>query len=364
MPDRRISMVLMRQASDNLFSRPTEEHFDSFQAMHAQARAQQSRCQEYDARDTDIHFDEDGNRVHFGDRTLSLTNYAISQIASLAKVPVPVLERLDGSTRAKVLEQTFPRNRRYKVALADGDRLRCLTSDRYERIWDADLLGEVDRWLLGSGFIAAMPTINTDDRGTNVNGNTKPALFRGDRDMFAFFYADEAPGNDGFGGLRKGVMVYNSEVGAKSFGFSTFLFREMCANFLIWDATGIKSRRARHTGSVRAVVREFREDLMRIGTSLTTQELDILERAKRTRFVRHGGSEREEAVKRLYREFKIATADAMEIVDLAHAPDNPGDLSVWGVVNGITSAAKAHSHAERRAHWSALAGRLLNNTVV
>ena len=37
---------------------------------------------------------------------------------------MPVLERISGETRAKVLNQTFPRNKRYKVALADGIQLR------------------------------------------------------------------------------------------------------------------------------------------------------------------------------------------------------------------------------------------------
>ena len=68
---------------------------------------------------------------------------------------------------------------------------------------------------------------------TNAKGNTKPALFRSDRDSFSFFYSDRTP-HDPFGGLRKGVMVFNSEVGAKCLGFATFLFRDVCSNFMIW----------------------------------------------------------------------------------------------------------------------------------
>ena len=56
-------------------------------------------------------------------------------------------------------------------------------------------------------------------------------------------------------------------------------------------------------------------------------------------------------------------ADAREIVELAYAEEDPGDLSVWGVVNGITSAAKAHRYAEARTHVSNLAGRVLSTTV-
>jgi hypothetical protein len=356
-------MVLLTQAKDNLFTRPPEEHFESFPALLSDASDQRRRCTELDAKDTHILFAQDGRSIHFGDATLRLTPYGLGQLASMAKVPMPVLERLDGETRAKVLNQTFPRTKRYKVALVDGERLRAVTSDRYSRVWDADVLEEVDRWLLPSGFVPAMPTINTDEHGTNLIGNTKPALFRSDRDLFAFFYSDQEPGDDGFGGLRKGVMVFNSEVGAKSFGFSTFYFREMCANFLIWDATGVKSRRVRHMGTVKDVVREFHEDLVRIGTTITTAEYDVFQQAKDTRFVPEGPNEEELAVKRLNAEFKLSQADAREVVHLVREPENPGDLSVWGVVNGITSAAKAYAHAENRSRVSNLAGRILTATV-
>ncbi len=65
------------------------------------------------------------------------------------------------------------------------------------------------------------------------------------------------------------------------------------------------------------------------------------------------------SIKRLNKEFKVSEADAREIVELAYAEENPRDLSVWGVVNGITSAAKAHRYAEDRTRVGALAGRVL-----
>ena len=172
-------MTVMTIAQRELFSRPSEEHFDDFASLCATAQDQKRRCATLDAKDDRILFAEDGGHVHFGDATLRLTHYALGQLAGMAKVPMPVLERLDGETRAKVLNRCFPRNRRYRTALVDGDRLRCVTSDRYERVWDADVYEQVDRWLLPNGFIPAMPTINTDAQGTNLLGNTKPALSYG-----------------------------------------------------------------------------------------------------------------------------------------------------------------------------------------
>ncbi len=136
----------------------------------------------------------------------------------------------------------------------------------------------------------------------------------------------------------------------------------MCSNFLIWDASGIKSRRSRHTGRVKHVVREFHEDLVRISAEITTAEYDVFQRAKETRFVPHSTDEHADVIKRLNKEFKVSEADAREIMELAYSEENPGDLSVWGVVNGITSSAKAHRYAEDRTRIGALAGRVLSRT--
>ena len=84
-----------------------------------------------------------------------------------------------------------------------------------------------------------------------------------------------------------------------------------------------------------------------------------VEDTDRTRFVPEGPSEREGAVKRLHAQFQVSEEDAREVVDLAFAPENPGDLTVWGVVNGITSAAKGHAFANDRTAIGTLAGSVL-----
>ena len=119
--------------------------------------------------------------MYFGDHTVRPTHYSMGQMASLARVPMAVLERLKPDTRSSVLNQCFERTRRFRIGLADGDALRAVTSDRYERVWDEELYEAIDRWLLPSGFIPAIPTMNTDAARSNVMGNNKPSLFRSDR---------------------------------------------------------------------------------------------------------------------------------------------------------------------------------------
>ena len=61
--------------------------------------------------------------VHLGDPDLQPTNYRVSRLAAMARVPIGLLERLKPETRASVLNQTFPRSRKHKSGLAEGDSL-------------------------------------------------------------------------------------------------------------------------------------------------------------------------------------------------------------------------------------------------
>lgn len=345
----------MTLAKDQLFRRAPEQHFESFAAIRQDAAQQRQRCREIEARDVSVLFGESGD-VYLGDHAVRPTHYSLSQLAAVARVPMAVLERLEVPTRASVLNQTFERSRRFRVGLADGDSLRAVTSDRYERVWDEEILDAIDRWLLPSGFIAARPTMNTDAQGTNAMGNSKPALFRSDRDSFCFFMSEETP-RDAFGGLRKGLVVFNSEVGAKCLGFSTFLFRDMCANFLIWGATGVVERTARHTSAVRELFGEFDQVLRSIANQVSPLEYAQVEKAVRTEFV--SGKDPEAVKARLQREFAVPVKYLDDVLEATFLPENPGEFTTWGLANGITSVAKSLPYAAEGVELSRIAGQVL-----
>jgi hypothetical protein len=58
----------------------------------------------------------------------------------------------------------------------------------------------------------------------------------------------------------------------------------------------------------------------------------------------------------------MSESDALEAASLVRAPGNPGEFTVWGVVNALTSAAKAGGYADERFDRSAVAGRVLAAT--
>jgi hypothetical protein len=347
--------TILNMAKENLFRRPAEEHFESFAAIRDHAAQQRARCREIETRDLNVLFGESGD-VYFGDHAVAPTHYSMTQLSAVARVPMAVLERLEVPTRASVLNQTYERTRRLRIGLADGNRLRAVTSDRYERVWDEQIYDTVDRWLLPSGFIPARPTMSSDSVGTNVRGNNKPALFRSDRDSFAFFYSEDDP-HDAFGGLRKGVCIFNSEVGAKSLGFSTFLFRDMCANFLIWGATGVVERTARHTSAVRELFGEFDQVLRTIANRVSPLEYSAIEKAARTDFV--SGKDPEAVKARLVKEFGVPVKHVDDVVEAVFLPENVGEFTNWGLANGITSVAKSLPYAADGVDLSRIAGQVL-----
>ena len=67
--------------------------------------------------------------------------------------------------------------------------------------------------------------------------NKRLPLYASDHDMFAFIASANTvnePGNPD--GLRRGLVVANSEVGASTLMVLRFLYREMCGNHIIWGA--------------------------------------------------------------------------------------------------------------------------------
>jgi hypothetical protein len=281
--------------------------------------------------------------------------------------------------------------------------VRAMNGARYERLWDDEVFAEVDRWLLASGWSPAYPTFNIDP-ATPVEGRPK-ALIRTDRYSFTFYFtepkfkagdgfstqkasgmtgsadiaaaqgfppppsamAGKPPANgdlsdvarraesDGLGGLRKGLMVYNGETGHKSFGWQMFLFRNVCSNFNIWDLAEGRTKRVRHTKSVRDAFAVFQEDCKNLSGALSDQEYSFLAKAAQTEFAK----EDEDAIKRLNR-LGVTNANARASVEAAHEEINGGNLSVWSVVNGMTWHAKTLDNEDDRVALSVQAGDVLN----
>ncbi len=376
-----------------MFNAPQDARFKDFASIKAHARAQRERSKELETDISDFLFAHKDGRdfVYVGDHDLRLTTLFYKQVALEAGVRMETLSLLKPETRVRVLNELWEplrgRKEQRKLLLETNDHggldVRAMNGARYERLWDSEVFSEIDRWLLASGWVPAYPTFNIDP-ATPVEERPK-ALVRTDRYSFTFFFTEpkfkagdgfssqQAGGwaqgsadiaaaqgfkqgdTDGLGGLRKGLMVYNGETGHKSFGWQMFLFRNVCSNFNIWDLSEGRTKRVRHTKSIRDAFEVFKEDVRSLSGSLTEFEYDFLHKAAKTPFAKDD----EAAEKRLNR-LGVNRQNARAAVESAKLDVNGADLSVWSVVNGLTWHAKSLENEDERVALNTQAGEVLN----
>lgn len=379
-------MELLTNASAQLLNRPDDEHFPDLPTLRAACEHDRSTGKEVAIDPGEILFRPDETKpgnvsVSLNDHLVDvpLTFHASKQLAGFAGAnPSFVFERLSPKTAAQALNEgirsrdwgkerlraflgTFTRVSHVRTdgRCAPGMvHLRAMTGEGYHRVYDADLLAEVERWLIPNGFFPAHPTINTTPQGDNIMGNRKPALFRGDLDSFSFFMTEKADEGHGDRPVRRGAFYYNSEVGNRSFGLARFVFDDMCANFLIWGARAVRRLKLVHRRKQgRDILSRFRHELRECAPTLAAAELDMLRRSAEVIFAK----DREDAIERLVRQFQTTQKGAASILDCATLGENAGipELSHAWVANGATSLAKTETKADAVVALATLGGDIV-----
>ena len=354
-----------------MFSAPDDCKFMSLTDMRRDADEQRKRSIEILGSSSEMLFGtRDGqDYLAIGHDDFALTNFAYKQMARNIGLPIETVARLRPETRTRVFNELWQEHRNQGrhdmqfLAEKIGEKLllRAVTGTRYTRLWDSEVLETIDNTLTKAGWVPAHPTFNCD---LDVPVSQRPkALIRTDRYSFAFLFnqpsqASQPVDSDGLGGLRKGIMVWNSETSHKSFGWSQFVFREVCGNFLIWGMKDGKTKRARHVGVVREAFEVFAQDCRELAGELSEQEMDQLTRAKTIEYARDD----EAAIKRLnFSGVNLGSARAG--VEAAKLDINGGDLSLWSIVNGLTFHAKELANEEDRTELCTTAGHVLSSAL-
>lgn len=384
-------MEMLTSANAELARRPDDEHH-TLASFRAAASLDRQRGREFRVRAAALLFTPApdsfaGIACDVGTTgPVALNHYSLSQACALAGTSPSFLARIQPATRVRVLNEALNREElsdRIALVNVDADSgartMRAMTSGQYKRLWDSDILDNVERWLLPQGWIPAVPSFRsfgTSSTGSALNskGNDKPALFRGDRDSFQFYYSPKSDRPD-LGGLRRGIVVYNSEVGARSFGFDCFLFRDMCGNFLIHGAQNVQRKRARHVGRVESLFGEFRMMLRDYSTELDNETTKRLLVAAETMFAESDAKANAEsnAAARLVRQYKATQATAAAVAKAAFLPINRDDgdstyrnggeskIDYFAIANGASWLAHEERNADAKMAAAALAGKVLDS---
>lgn len=213
-------MANLTQASRELFRRAPDERFESVEQLR-------EHCRELRRASSDRWHVPQFLRptVSNGDLLLSVDNdgafclndWSFSQLCRLGGVAKDTVNRLTPETASRVLSETLPTSQKPMQVMTQGTSIRSIHGVAYTRLWNVDLLNLLSEF--GSDFQPPQP---------GFNGAT--GLYCGEQDLFCFLI-DPAGWIEISGeAFAPGFFVWNSEVGRRSVGISTFWFQKVCQN--------------------------------------------------------------------------------------------------------------------------------------
>lgn len=367
----------LHQAHQQWSSRPADERFSTIEDLHQNAAHAQFEAKElglkWENAQIGVKIGENGEELALGSKTSStgipLSNWAVRQVCLRAEAPSGYIATLPADLAAECINHGLIGAQGESRVLvgrdASGNRLvRGMTSDRYTRIWDGEV---VERVMEMPGNWSLPMAYKNDGNGWNIqhDANRNPIMvpsgaYRSDRDMFLFMVDESRRIEDGTkDGLARGFMVWNSEVGAKAFGIKTFLYRHVCGNHIVWGAENVATVKLRHVGN--ADSKAFAELALALGeyanSSAETDEAQI--RAAQGILLGDDEEKTVETVVKVVQTLprKAVSASYQLAKQFAEVDGSPNTL--WGMTQGITRYAQLSKWTDERVDVDAAAGQLM-----
>lgn len=250
-------------------------------------------------------------------------------------------------------------------------RLRALTSPRYERIWNSDITHRLLR-LQADGWrnpparprSAADPSRVATEADCMDASFIKPGdrispggLYASDRDCFAFMVDPSKVINDGSkDGLYRGFFVQNSEVGDCTFILTFFLFRGTCGNHIIHDSKVVREVRVKHIGAANdRAWAGMTAQLHEYANASPAEEESRILNAQHYRL----GDSKEMIMDALFG-LKISTREVLgQAWEGACIAEDGEPDTAWGFAQALTRYSQRLPYADKRTDLDRAAGRVL-----
>ena len=244
-------MPNLTYAHQELFRRSPDERFESLDALVRHCRTEKARCRDYWKAPQLLHPEtqDEQLRLHLGgDGAFLMNEWSFSQLCSLARVNKETINRLSADTASRVFSETLPRAEKPFQVLTSDANVRSIHGVSYTRLWNTELLAIVQEF--ATDFT---PPQQAQGGGTG--------LYAGEQDMFVFLIDPAGWAEIDGQAFAPGCFLWNSEVGRRSVGISTFWFQAVCANHIVWDACEVTEIVRKHTANVHDVLSEIRRTL-------------------------------------------------------------------------------------------------------
>ncbi len=338
-------MVNLKRASQQLFSRPEDERFQSFDALQAHCNSMKENSTLRWHLPTEITPCPMGLELGLqigGAGIHSLNDWSFGQMCSIANIQKETVNRLGADTASRVFRETLPTSGKPLQFLTQDSFVRSMHGASYTRMFDADLLKMVRNE--ADGFHAPPK---------GFNGAT--GLYAGQQDMFAFLIDDSAWVEIGGERFAPGFFVWNSEVGRRTIGIETFWFQHICANHIVWDAIEVVRYKRKHTANVVNSLDDIQEIIARLIRS-RNQRRDAFATSMEKAMSISLGTDREEATKSLSGR-GISASLVKSAIDMMVG--NGNRLTVFHAVDALTRLTGRLTNAGDRIEQDARIGSLL-----
>lgn len=365
-------------ASNEYRSRPKDERFATLQELIIARKADREICQEavYNLRDLEIvpsNHGSTGILLQSPKGQATLTNYSFGQLCSTLKAPARFMAELPPANCAADLTHRMhewaPVGTTANILIRDRESdpypvVRACTSETYGRVWDHSLYSEVDRYF-GDGRKSAN-SAGVWQSPPVWPGRAPGGQYAGDRDSFVIrvdggsIVSDprgwQAKGRPD-GGLYRGIMIRNSEVGLCSITIDCVLFDKICGNHILWGAVIDRTYRRRHYGTkvTRDVLTELNTLAWKFNTRTEETDLAII-RA----LVQHEIASTKDAVIDELRKLGATKEQATQAYETAEQKESQlSPRSYWGIAAGMTRNSQASGYQDDRLDLDQLAVAVL-----
>lgn len=355
-------MSNLMAANQQWRQRPADERFETLLGLKTAVLDRRNISHEGDVKIKDLRVIPGGNNdivMTMGDAPvpLELTHWGFGQLCQMAKAPASYIRSLTPELASANLNYSLPMAKEdAKVLLAYNGKAeaRAFTSTTYGRIWDIDVVNAVERITDRNPSWHNPPAYSVKE-AVNRSVIVNSGLYASDRDVWMFFVDEDHKIEINGEFLSRGFFVWNSEVGKTSFGITTFMYRYVCNNHIVWGAHDVKDIRIRH--SANAPARAFHDIMPKLKNYIESSVITETATIQKAIEYYPGGLTKDGMVDWLTN--KGFTRNVSENA-YAYAVREEGDgSSLWNIVQGLTAMARDKAHIDDRVGIERQAGRLL-----
>lgn len=244
-------MTTLTHANRELFRRRDDERYEDLATLAAFCRTQKQQSLDRwqppqqlrtVARDGEL-------KLAIGDDgEYRMNDWSFGQLCTMSRVSRDTVNRLQPETAARVFADTMPTGQKPLQLLTSDQSLRSIHGVSYTRLWNLDVVNLIR-------------DCATDFQPPQKGMNGATGLYAGEEDMFCFLIDPTGWTEIEGQAFAPGFFVWNSEVGKRSVGISTFWFQAVCQNHIVWDAIEVVELTRKHTAGVGSVLTDIRRSI-------------------------------------------------------------------------------------------------------